>query len=142
MGKGTTRTLKEIEQIRSKLGRNLDELDGRFPIGGAGRKVGAVGGVLVSSGLLGSLWTFIVSRFFRRGDGEKKRKKKPAGDEAPQPVVVTVAPRGATAVAVLGIAVWAGVRLYEAYSRTQASGSGFRPSVVKMPESERRSSSS
>lgn len=141
MGKRATGTLREIEEIRSKLGRNLDELDARYPVGGVGRKVGAVGGVLVSSGLLGSLWAFVVGKFFRRSEDTGKKTKRRAEPE-PQPVVVTVAPRGAAAVAVLGIAVWAGVRLYETYTRTQGDERGFRPSVVKMPTSEPRSSSS
>lgn len=127
MGSRTNNKLKEIEAIRGRLERKMGALEERFPIAGLGRKGAAV---LASSGLLATLVAYLTRR---RGKPRRSKKAEPP----PVPVVVNVVPKGATIVAALGIAVWAGVRLFEAYSLTEGSSKkeGFRPSVVKpMPD--------
>lgn len=129
MGSRTANKLKEIEALRESLERKMTALEERFPVAGWGRKGAAL---LASSGLLASL----AALFTRRRTKAGRRKRKEEGTQ-PAPVVVNVFPKSATAVAALGIAVWAGVRLFEAYSRArdQADGEGFRPSVVRpMPD--------
>lgn len=127
MGARTAHKLKEIEAIRGRLERKMGALEERFPIAGLGRKGAAL---FASSGLLATLVAYLTRR---RGKSRRSKKAEPTQT----PVVVNVVPRGATLVAALGIAVWAGVRLFEAYSRSEGSSKdeGFRPSVVTpMPD--------
>lgn len=136
MGSRTADKLKEIEAIRDRVERRMASLEERFPAAGWGRRGAAL---LASSGLLATLAAFLARRRTAPGRRKKKAEAAPAG-----PVVVNVVPKGATVVAALGIAVWAGVRLFEAYSRTHASGGeeGFRPSIVRpMPDQGVRGSS-
>lgn len=121
MGTRSADKLKEIEAIRDGLDGKLAELERRFPLAGYGRKGAAM---LAGSGVLSSVGALAWRRMRSKRAG-KKKKSEPAGT----PVVVNVVPKSATAIAVAGIAVWAGVRLYETYTknRSAASGNGSRP---------------
>lgn len=134
MGSRADDTLKEIEQIRASIDGKLGELEKRFPLAGLGRKGVAM---LAGSGVVGTVAAFGWRRL-RSGSKSSRRSK---GASTAPPVVVNVAPKGTTVVVTLGIAVWAGVRLYETYTRVQsARADRFRPAVVKpMSEQERRS---
>ena len=133
MGSRSADTLKDIEKLRASLDEKLGELERRFPIAGLGRKGAAL---VASSGIIGTVAAFGWRRL--RGGSKKRKRSAPV---AQAPVVVNVVPKGATAVAALAVAVWAGVKLYEAYSRTSAGKTERpRPAVVKpMSEGERRS---
>jgi hypothetical protein len=135
MGSRSDDTLKEIEKLRASLDGKLGELEKRFPIASLGRKGAAM---LAGSGVLGTLAAF----GWRRLRGRSRSEKRGKGASSVPSVVVNVAPKGTTFAITLGVAVWAGVRLYETYSRLHGAGSdGFRPAVVKpMSEAERRSS--
>jgi hypothetical protein len=141
MGSRTTNKLKEIEELRGSLEHKLGEIEHRFPIAGLGRKAAAM---LAGTSAGGTAIAFAFRRF------RKKRSKAKAPKGAPavaQPVVVNVIPKSATLVAVAGIAVWAGVRLYEAMQKSKSDatdgsvrGSSGRPAVVRpMPEGSRQS---
>ena len=131
MGSRSDDALKDIERIRSSLDEKLGELERRIPLAGLGRRGVAM---LASSGVIGTVGALV----WRRLRSGSKRKRAPS---APAPVVVNVVPKGATAVAALGIAVWAGVKIYEIYGRmSDQTGERFRPAVVKpMSEGDRRS---
>lgn len=123
MGTRSADKLKEIEAIRSGLDGKLAELERRFPLAGYGRKGAAM---LAGSGVLSSVGALAWRRMRSKRAGNKKKKRsEPAG----APVVVNVVPKSATAIAVAGIAVWAGVRLYETYTKNKsaASDNGSRP---------------
>jgi hypothetical protein len=137
MGSRTTDKLKEIEELRSSLEHKLGEIEHRFPIAGFGKKAAAV---LAGGSAGGTALAFVFRRF------RKKRTKRSKGGPVVQPVVVNVIPKGATMVAVAGIAVWAGVRMYEAMQRSKAKSADEvherrgKPAVVRpMPESGRQS---
>lgn len=129
MGARTDHKLKEIEAIRDRLEHKMAVLEHRFPIAGWGRRGAAV---LASTGLLTTVAAFFARR---RSDGGRKVKRKKGAEAPAAPVVVNVFPKSATVVVAVGIAVWAGVRLFEAYSRSHSTeeSEGFRPSVVPMP---------
>ena len=131
MGTRSDDALKDIERIRSSLDEKLGELERRIPLAGLGRRGVAM---LASSGLIGTVGALV----WRRLRSGSKRKGAPS---APAPVVVNVVPKGATVVAALGIAVWAGVKIFEIYGRmSDRSDERFRPAVVKpMSEGDRRS---
>lgn len=135
MGSRSDDTLKDIEKLRASLDEKLGELERRFPVAGLGRKGVAM---LASSGVAGT-----VAAFAWRRVRSRRSKGKRAAPISQAPVVVNVVPKSTTAVALLAVAVWAGVKVYEAYSRTSAPGAErFRPAVVKpMSEGERRSGS-
>lgn len=122
MGTRSADKLKEIEAIRNGLDGKLAELERRFPLAGYGRKGAAM---LAGSGVLSSVGALAWRRMRSKRKTNKKKRSEPAGT----PVVVNVVPKSATAIAVAGIAVWAGVRLYETYTknRSAASGNGSRP---------------
>ncbi len=136
MGSRATDTLKEIEELRSGMERKLGELEHRFPLAGFGRKAAAM---LAGGSAGGTAIAFAV----RRLRGGRRRAK--AGKQAMQSpaVTVNVFPRGASWVAAAGLAVWAGSRLYEAYTRSRPGGSDAqRPAVVTpMPDAGRRTGS-
>ena len=133
MGSRSDDTLKDIEKIRASLDEKLGELEKRIPLAGLGRKGVAM---LAGSGFAGTVATFAWRRF-RSGS---KRKRKAAAPVAQTPVVVNVIPKGATFVAALGVAVWAGVKIYEVYGRMNAAGAErAKPAVVKPIEADRRS---
>jgi hypothetical protein len=130
MGSRSDDTLKDIERLRASLDDKLGELEQRIPLAGLGRRGAAM---LASSGVIGTAAAFVWRRMRSRSG---KRRAAPAQ----QPVVVNVVPKGATFVAALGVAVWAGVKLYDIYTRTTASSAGqARPAVVKPIEGDRRS---
>ena len=133
MGSRSADTLKDIDKLRTSLDEKLGELERRIPIAGLGRKGVAM---LASSGLAASVAGFAWRRLRSR-----RTKRKGGVPVAQVPVVVNVVPKSTTAVAFLAVAVWAGVKVYEAYSRSNAPGAErFRPAVVKpMSEGERRS---
>jgi len=133
MGSRSDDTLKDIEKLRASLDEKLGELSKRVPLAGLGRKGVAM---LAGSGLAGTVATFA----WRRLRSGSRKKGKGAAPVAQAPVVVNVVPKGATFVAALGVAVWAGVKIYEVYGRMNAGGSErSKPAVVKPIEADRRS---
>jgi hypothetical protein len=134
MGSRSDDTLKDIEKLRESLDEKLGELEKRIPLAGLGRKGVAM---LAGSGLAGTVATFAWRRL---RSGSRKQRKGAAVPAAQAPVVVNVVPKGATFVAALGVAVWAGVKIYEVYGRMNAAGAErSRPAVVKPIEADRRS---
>jgi hypothetical protein len=113
--------LKEIDELRDGLSRKLGELEGRFPLAGYGKKAAlALVGSSVSAPALA--WGM------RRLRGGRKKAKEPAV----QPVTVNVFPKSLTLVAVVGIAAWAGTKVYETFLKTkQAEDGSFKPAVVR-----------
>jgi hypothetical protein len=134
MGSRSDDTLKEIENLRASLDEKLGELESRFPLAGLGRKGAAM---LASSGLVGTVAAFGWRRMRSRSKGGRKR----SAPAAQAPVVVNVVPKGATFVATLAVAAWAGLKVYEAYERINADRrERSRPAVVKpIAEGDRRS---
>lgn len=131
MGSGTAETLSEIRRIRERLDHNVTELERRLPpVAQLGRKALAIA---LGGGAGGTALWFAARRL------RPKRKK----EEAPAPVVVNVFPKGAVAVGLGAVAVWAGVRLYEAKLKAEGrAGERPRPAVVTpMPEAGRGTSS-
>ena len=127
MGSRTDDKLKEIDELRAGLSQKFTELEQRFPLAGFGKKAALA---LVGSSVSAPVLAFGMRRL--RGGGKKKRAK----DVAAQPVVVNVFPKSLTFVAVVGIAAWAGTKVYDTYLKTKTSQDGsFRPAVVTpMPE--------
>lgn len=109
MGTRSSEILKEIEQTRQSLGKSLEELSSHMPaVAGLGKK--AAGVALGGGG--GGIALMLLNK-------ARKRKKKA---KHPEPVreskvVVKAYPPAAVPIAMLGLAVWAGVRLYEARQR-------------------------
>lgn len=132
MGSRATDKLTEIEALRSSLGDKLGELERRFPLAGFGRKAAAV----LAGGSAGG--TALAFMFRRLRTGRRRSKRK---ESAPAPVVVNVIPKGASWIAAIGVAAWAGARIYDVYTRSRSAGAdGARPAVVKpMPDAGRRS---
>jgi len=123
--------LKEIDELRDGLSTKLGELEGRFPLAGIGKKV-ALG--LVGSSVSAPALAWGMRRL--RGGG----KKKAAKEATVQPVTVNVFPKSLTFVAVVGIAAWAGTKVYETYLKTkQPEDASFKPAVVTPMELERHS---
>jgi hypothetical protein len=134
VGSRATDTLKDIEQIRSGLERKLGELEGRFPFAVFGRKAAAM---LAGGSAGGTALAFALRRL--RG-GRKKTKAAKQTLQTPPGVTVNVFPKGASWIAALGVAAWAGAKMYEAVSKSRTGSSGTRPAVVTpMPETGRRS---
>jgi hypothetical protein len=133
VGSRTDDKLKEIDELRDGLSRKLGELEGRFPLAGLGKKV--------ALGLVGSsVATPVLGFGLRRLRGGKKKSKKEKEAPVVQPVVVSAFPKSLTLVAVVGIAAWAGTKVYDTYMRTKETRDGaFKPSVVHMPEGTRQS---
>jgi len=114
--------LKEIDELRDGLSKKLGELEGRFPLAGIGKKV-ALG--LVGSSVSAPALAWGMRRL--RGGG----KKKAAKEATVQPVTVNVFPKSLTLVAVVGIAAWAGTKVYDTYLKTkQSEDASFTPAVV------------
>jgi hypothetical protein len=131
VGSRTDDKLKEIDELRSSIERKLGEIEQRFPIAGFGRKAALA---LAGSGVGATALGFAFRRV-------RKRKPRKGAETAPASVVVNVFPKGATLVAAAGIAVIAGVRLYEALQRSRSKDAeSFQPAIVRpMPESGRQS---
>ena len=134
MGSRSDDTLKDIEQLRASLDSKLGELEKRIPLAGLGRKGVAM---LAGSGAAGTLLTFA----WRRLRSSSKKKSKRSEPVAQAPVVVNVVPKGATFVATVGVAVWAGVKIFEIYNRMNGGTEPTKPAVVTPIESERRTGS-
>jgi|SRR5581483_11237631 len=138
MGSRSDDTLKDIEKLRTSLDEKLGELESRIPLAGLGRKGVAM---LAGSGAAGTVLTFA----WRRLRSGSKKTKKGRGAAAPQqaaPVVVNVVPRSATFVATLAVAAWAGVKMFEIYSRMNGkSEASSKPAVVTPIEADRRTGS-
>lgn len=112
MGTRSSETLKEIDQIRASLGSSLDELSDRIPaVAKLGRKAATVA---LGAGGTG-LTIAIAKKIF--GGKAKKAKKAEQQQSGRSNVVVKAYPPAAVPIAMLGLAVWAGVRLYEARQR-------------------------
>jgi hypothetical protein len=135
MGSRSDDTLKDIEKLRASLDAKLGELEGRIPLAGLGRKGVAV---LAGSGAAGTLLTFAWRRL---RSGSKKKGKGGAAAPAQVPVIVNVVPKSTTFVATLAVAAWAGVKIFEIYSRVNGKTStGSKPAVVTPLEADRRTS--
>jgi len=135
MGSRSDDTLKDIEKLRASLDAKLGELEKRVPLAGLGRKGVAM---LAGSGVAGTVATFAWRRL--RSGSKKSKRAQPAAQAAP--VVVNVVPKGATFVATLGVAVWAGVKIFEIYNRMNGNAAErAKPAVVTPIESERRTGS-
>jgi hypothetical protein len=135
MGSRSDDTLKDIERLRASLDAKLGELEKRIPLAGFGRKGVAM---LAGSGAAGTLLTFA----WRRLRSGSKKRSKGAAAPAQAPVVVNVVPRSATFVATLGVAAWAGVKMFEIYSRMNGNAAKTsKPAVVTPIESDRRTGS-
>lgn len=136
MGSRATDKLKEIEELRSGIERKLGEIEQRFPLAGFGRKAA----VMLAGGSAGGTALAFVVRRMRGG----RRKAKVAKQAAQAPAVtVNVFPKGASWIAALGVAAWAGSRLYEAYTRSRNGESeAQKPAVVTpIPDAGRRTGS-
>ena len=135
MGSRAADKLKEIEALRSGIEHKLGELEHRIPLAGFGRRAAA----MVAGGSAGGTALAFFMRRLR--GGRRKKASKVAAQTAPA-VTVNVLPKGASWIAALGVAVWGGARLYEAYMRSRSSGADqVRPAVVRqMPESGRQTS--
>lgn len=133
MGSRTDDKLKEIDELRAGLSKKLGELEQRFPLAGFGKKAALA---IVGSSVSAPVLAFGMRRL--RGGGKKKRA---AGQATVQPVVVNVFPKSLTLVAVVGVAAWAGTKVYDTYLKTKkSSDETFKPAVVtSMPESGRHS---
>ena len=142
MGSRAADKLKEIEEVRASLGRKLEEIEGRFPLAGFGKKAAAA---IAGSSVAGSALAF----GFRRIRGGGRRAKKKALKQAaaappafPTSMQVNVFPKGAAWLAATGLVAWAGVKVYETIQRSKEGGSASpkRPAVVtQMPETGRQS---
>lgn len=136
MGSRSSATLKEIDGLRSGLDEKLAELERRLPPAAQlGRRALAV---TLGGGASGTLLWMGVRRL-------RARRKQPAPSPSPAPVVVNVLPGGAVPVAAAAVAVWAGVRLYEAVRRPdgEGGGTGSRPApITSLREGERRNPAS
>lgn len=128
MGTRSTDTLNEIERARSRLDRNVAELERRLPP--AAQLARRAVGVALGGGVGGSALWFVVRR---------RRSKKAAPEPEARPVVVNLVPKGLVPVALGAVAVWAGIRLYEMKLRAEQEGpAGSRPAVVRpIPEGPR-----
>lgn len=133
MGSRATDKLKEIEALRSGIERKLGELEQRVPLAGFGRKAAAM---LAGGSAAGTALTFVLGRL--RG-GRRRAKASKQAAQTPS-VTVNVFPKGASWIAALGIAAWAGARVFDAYTRSREHGSGSaKPTVVRtMPETGRQ----
>lgn len=128
MGARTTDTLNDIERLRSRLDRNLAEIERRLPPAAQlGRRALAVA---LGGGAGGSALWFAVRKL--------KPKKKESPEPASPPVVVNVFPKAIVPVALGAVAVWAGVRLYEAKMRSQDPASERSEPAVVRPMSSAR----
>jgi hypothetical protein len=134
VGSRSADTLKEIESLRSGIEGKLGELEKRIPLAGFGRRAAAV----VAGGSAGGT---ALAFLMRRVRGGRRRKAPKEAAQTPS-VTVNVFPKGASWIAALGVAVWGGARLYEAYMRSRAGASDqIRPAVVRpMPETGRQTS--
>jgi hypothetical protein len=122
VGSRTDDKLKEIDELRDGLSRKLGELEQRFPLAGIGKKAALA---LVGSSVSAPALAWGMRRL--RGGG----KKRAAKEATVQPVTVNVFPKSLTFVAVVGIAAWAGTKVYDTYLKTKKSEDGsFRPAVV------------
>lgn len=120
MGTRSTDTLNEIEQVRSRLDRNVAELERRLPP--AAQLARRAAGIALGGGVGGSALWFAV---------RKLRPKKSEPEPEVRPVVVNVVPKGLVPVAVGAVAVWAGIRFYEMKLRAEREGAEQpRPAVV------------
>jgi hypothetical protein len=134
VGSRSADTLKEIEALRSGIERKLGDLESRIPLAGFGRRAAAI----VAGGSAGGTALAFLMRRVRSG----RRRKAPKEAAQTPSVTVNVFPKGASWIAALGVAVWGGARLYEAYTRSRSSSSDqVRPAVVRpMPETGRQTS--
>ncbi len=135
MGSRADDKLKEIDELRADLGRKFGELESRFPFAGVGKKAALA---LVGSSVTAPVLGFGLRRL--RGGGKKKKSKRETEAPVVQPVVVSAFPKSLTLVAVVGIAAWAGTKVFDTYMRSKSTKDGnFRASVVPMPEAGRQS---
>jgi hypothetical protein len=112
--------LNEIEAIRSGLDAKLVELERRVPpLVRRGRRV-AVG---LAGGGSGAVVLWAVKR------ARARRSAPAAAPAAGAPVAVNLLPKGAVPVAVAVVAVWAGVRIFEALQK-RPPAEPVRPAVV------------
>jgi hypothetical protein len=124
VGSRTDDKLKEIDELRDGLSKKLTELEERFPLAGFGKKAALA---LVGSTVSAPALAWGMRRL--RGGG---RKKKRAAEAVAQPVTVNVFPKSLTLVAVVGVAAWAGTKVYESYLKTkQSQDASFKPAVVR-----------
>ena len=84
MGESAAQTVREIEESRGRLERDLRELEGRLPA--PARWAKRVAGVAVGGGVAGSMFWFGVKRL------KKRRQKKQAPVAQAQQAVVHVVP--------------------------------------------------
>ena len=82
MGESAAQTVREIEESRGRLERDLRELEGRLPA--PARWAKRVAGVAVGGGVAGSMFWFGVKRL------KKRREKKAPAAKAQQAVVQLV----------------------------------------------------
>ncbi len=123
MGSRTDDKLKEIDELRAGLSSKLGALEERFPLAGFGKKAALA---IVGSSVSAPALAWGMRRL--RGGGRKKRAAEAVG----QPVTVNVFPKSLTFVAVVGIAAWAGTKVYDTYLKTKASqDESFKPAVVR-----------
>ena len=119
MGSRTSQTLKEIEEIRTRLDGRLVELERRLPpIVQSGRKLAA----LAAGGATGTGALLLIAKRMR-----SKRKRERTDDDrvvAAPSVTVKVLPAGTVPVALAGIVVWAGVRIGEAILKRPSRPTG------------------
>lgn len=121
MGARASDTLKEIEELRRGLDRKLVELEQRLP------PVARLGKTAAGLALGGGLGTSVLWAANRRRRARRRAPEVAARGE----IVVTVLPKGAVAVAAAAVAVWAGVRIFEARIRREATDdAAFEPAVV------------
>ena len=95
---------------------------------------------IVSQAVLDAAGTLLTFAW-RRLRSSSKKKSKRSEPVAQAPVVVNVVPKGATFVATVGVAVWAGVKIFEIYNRMNGGTEPTKPAVVTPIESERRTGS-
>ena len=126
MGSRTDDKLKEIDELRDGLSKKLGELEQRIPLAGFGKKAALA---IVGSSATAPVLAWGMRRL--RGGGKKKKAAKQA--TTVQPVTVNVFPKSLTLVAVVGIAAWAGTRVYETFLKTKQSSddAASRPAVVR-----------
>ena len=131
MGSRAADKLTEIENLRNSLGDKLGELERRFPLAGFGRRAAA----MVAGGSAGGTALAFMFRRLRRGRRRPKTK-----EAASAPVVVNVIPKGASWIAAIGVAAWAGARIYDIYTRSRTdTADGTRAVVTPIPDASRRS---
>lgn len=127
MGTRSTDTLNEIEQVRSRLDRNVAELERRLPP--AAQLARRAAGIALGGGVGGSALWFAVRKL-------RPKKSEPELEPEVRPVVVNLVPKGLVPVAVGAVAVWAGIRFYEMKLRAEREGTERPGPAVVRPMAE------